>query len=294
VNDLSENVKLRFEQSRETVASPASPPSPVEPVQLDDAETQMRRALGLHEEAPRHRTESERIDPPVRTPDRYGSSIHRRRFVQDGEIPVTVVRRDPGSETLSARTAPTAPSSSRLQRAEMALATELAARDRAERALGEAQALIRDLQTKLGHAELAKDEVARTVAQEREASASLYAAASAHENRLTESLSRASAAEESVRSLQAALADERAMRKTTERALRSAEAGREAAELLLAELSGRGPAPVDPAPAERTQPAPRARVSASAKRTRTVPEVSESEPEPVKWWLTPKPAGKRR
>src|SRR6185437_12255472 len=140
---LSENAKLRFDQLRDAAASPASspsPPLPVESAQLDDAEVQMRRALGL----------------------------------QGGEIPVTVVRRESGPDSPASHVTPTPPSSSRLQRVEIALAAELAARDRAERALGEAQALIRDLQTKLGHAELAKDEVSRVVEREREATASLH------------------------------------------------------------------------------------------------------------------------
>jgi len=297
VNVLSENAKLRFDQLRDAAASPASspsPPLPVESAQLDDAEVQMRRALGLQGGAPRHRPEGERIEPPPRVPDRYGSSTHRRRFVQDGEIPVTVVRRESGPDSPASHVTPTPPSSSRLQRVEIALAAELAARDRAERALGEAQALIRDLQTKLGHAELAKDEVSRVVEREREATASLHAAASEHETRLKDAMTRASAAEETVRSLQAALADERTARKAAERALRTAEAGRDAAELLLSEMTEQSTASIAVRPVEIEAPQLRAKRGRPAKIAKNVPEISESEPEPVKWWLTPKPAGKRR
>ena len=52
--------------------------------------------------------------------------------------------------------APSAPTTSRLQRTEAALAAETIAREKAERSLSETQSVVRDLQTKIGHAELAK------------------------------------------------------------------------------------------------------------------------------------------
>src|SRR5690242_8470169 len=89
---------------------------------IDDVEAQMRRALGLFGGGPRARAEQ-----PHREPNHVrNASPIKRRFVQDGEVPVTVVRRDPDAGSLSA---------SPLQRAETALADEIAARRNAERLL---------------------------------------------------------------------------------------------------------------------------------------------------------------
>ena len=73
-----------------------------------------------------------------------------RRFVRDGEVPVTVIRRDhqPDGE----------PGINRLDAARQAIRSEAMARERAERSLEEAQVTIHDLQTKLAHERLAKDE----------------------------------------------------------------------------------------------------------------------------------------
>ena len=79
----------------------------------------------------------------------FMQGVHRRRFVQDGEVPVTVVRRD-APDAAHPGAAQSGPTSSRLQRVEAALAQETAARERAERALHEAQAMVQALQTKMG------------------------------------------------------------------------------------------------------------------------------------------------
>src|SRR3954468_21943444 len=63
--------------------------------QVDEAELAMRRALGLSGERPRHRADTQRVDTPQRVPDRPAVGLHRRRFAQDGDIPVTVLRREP-------------------------------------------------------------------------------------------------------------------------------------------------------------------------------------------------------
>ncbi len=78
----------------------------------------------------------------------------RRRFVRDGDV--TVVVAQPGSGIGSAHrpTITGAPPVNRLANAEAALATEQAARQRAERALLEAQATIKRLQTQVVHAEM--------------------------------------------------------------------------------------------------------------------------------------------
>jgi hypothetical protein len=78
-----------------------------------------------------------------------------RRFVKDGEVPVTVVRRTHPSEAV-ANVAPTA--SNQLEAARQTIRLQAAATERAERSLNEAQATIRDLRTKLAHERMAKDE----------------------------------------------------------------------------------------------------------------------------------------
>ena len=78
----------------------------------------------------------------------------RRRFARDGEV--TVVLAQPGSGVGSAHrpAAMAAPPVNRLANAEAALATEQAGRQRAERALMDAQSTIKRLQTQVAHAEM--------------------------------------------------------------------------------------------------------------------------------------------
>jgi hypothetical protein len=197
------------------------------------------------------------------------------------------------------------PSQSRLQRTEAALAAETAARDRAERALAEAQAMIRDLQTKIGHADLAKNEALEAARQMREAQAALVTAAEDHAQYQVEADERVRLAEEALEVAQSALSDERSLRRAAERSLRESIAARENAEQLLREMSERAPEPPAPPPAPvpaplptltRRRPGPKVEIETPASRRR--PRVSEpepvAEPEPVKWWLMSKPVAKRR
>ena len=115
---------------------------------LRATEAQMRRALGLQDITP-----SRPLKPTAAAPPPNGKHSPRRRFVRDGDIPVTVVQRD-GHYT-------DGPGASQLEAAREALRLEVAARERAERLLGEAQSAIRNLQTKLAHECLAKDELLR-------------------------------------------------------------------------------------------------------------------------------------
>jgi hypothetical protein len=287
----------------------------------DEAESQMRRALGLLGETPRHRSDIDRQEPASRPGGAFNSGLHRRRFVQDGDIPVTVLRRDPGLDLPANRiAAPVAvPSSSRLQRTEAALAAETAAREKAERSLAETCALVRDLQTKIGHAELAKNEAVEALRRERESIGQSRSETEALQTQLQEARERADAAEDALNECQDQLSSERHSRKATEKALRAAESARDAAEQLVRTLSEEGPqaeeAPragrtaaeqpgYEPAYAEtrRTEQPRRGRAVAepevaavSARRQRHVEAATpEAEPEPVKWWLNTKATPKRR
>lgn len=297
---MSENLKLRLDipagdtlQDRLTRGS--DPGSGTDAGQNDEAESQMRKALGLLGEGHRHRQEQpDRTDPPNRMGDRFNGGLHRRRFVQDGDIPVTVLRREPAHEAPAHRgvaAAAALPTSSRLQRTEAALAAETMAREKAERALLEIQAVARDLQTKIGHAELARNEAIEALRREREAIAQAKADAQSWEERLEEIRAQVTAAEEAARESEEQLSEERHARKAAEKALRTAEAARAAAEQLVRTLSEQAPAPRR---AETTR-TPRAEPEVvAATRRQRAPEVSTEEPEPVKWWLNTKPASKRR
>ena len=119
---------------------------------LRSTETQMRRALGLHN------TSQARAIPPPATPTASTSHPQRRRFVRDGEVPVTVIRRDQG-DTSGANT---------LEATRQALREQVAVKEHAEHLLQEARATIHDLQTKLGHERLARDEAVQRADGERQ------------------------------------------------------------------------------------------------------------------------------
>jgi len=292
VNALSENVKLRLDTFHEKMEHPPESAVPSEPSHLDDAEAQMRRALGLNGGFNRPKPEPERAEPAQRSAERFGFNSHRRRFVQDGDIPVTVVRRDGPAEHSGPRATTPAPASNRLQRIEGQLAVEAAARATAERALAEAQAAVRDLQTKLGHAELAKHEALEQTRREREATAALRASANEQAVLRQEAEERAQKAEQTAHTLQLDLSNERTARRAAEKALRAAEDAQTAAEALVRELSDQSSTVPEPvAPVSRR--APSIAAAASPSRRKPVP-VTEAEPEPVKWWLNTKPGSTRR
>jgi hypothetical protein len=252
---------------REQLPSSASAPP------MDDAEQQMRRALGLYGDTPRSRPESERSESGQRAGGGGGfmQGVHRRRFVQDGEVPVTVVHPGGGQQ---------GPTSSRLQRVEAALVAETAGRDKAERALHDAQATVQALQTKMGHNDLAKSEAVAASKRHLEELVTVREELAASAERLREVEERVRDAEEELSNLRGDLIEERRARKLAERLLR--EATEEPA------LAGAHEEAVAHAPLERI-PARRGRPPAVH-----APEP-EDESEPVKWWLLPaKPAVKRR
>jgi chromosome segregation ATPase len=104
----------------------------------------MRQALGLHD--------GPSSQPPPNPTLTMPNGLHpqRRRFVRDGEVPVTIIHRDQHQDGASA--------GNQLDAARQALRSETTLKERAERLLEEAQATIRDLQTKLAHERLARDE----------------------------------------------------------------------------------------------------------------------------------------
>jgi hypothetical protein len=132
---------------------------------------QHRRCPTRHDRADGHPDPAEHDDLSGSGRFRFSSSLDkpRRRFVQDGEVPVTVLNARPrhGSDPLGMPR----PGSSPLERAEAAeaaLEAERSARETAERQLREAQATILDLRTKQGHAELARREEDAATAAARE------------------------------------------------------------------------------------------------------------------------------
>jgi hypothetical protein len=113
----------------------------------DASEERMRAALGLgrRSEAGGH--------PPQQT---HGGNTHgsdpnrqRRRFAQDGDVPVVVLGRSRDGE---------AAQDSRITALETSLQSERVARLKAERELETCQTTIQSLRTKLAHAEMAMDE----------------------------------------------------------------------------------------------------------------------------------------
>jgi hypothetical protein len=103
--------------------------SPSDESCLRDAEAQMRRALGLDENSAPVGERPQPTSPPV------DQRFQRRKFVRDGQGPVTVVRYSNGQDR------------DQLEAARAALRSLATAKERAERLLTDAQATIKDLET---------------------------------------------------------------------------------------------------------------------------------------------------
>ena len=180
--------------------------------QPDDAnlratEAQMRQAIGLRSDAP----DQPSSDLPVTQAS--GSHPQRRRFVRDGDVPVTLVHRD--------HHVAGEPGTNQLDVARQAIRAETAARELAERSLNEARITIRDLQTKMAHEPLAKDEALAIVRRvETEARAAVQAVHSAEAELVATRLARQNAED--------ALAEALEARQETEGRLRAMIAARRA------------------------------------------------------------------
>lgn len=279
---MNDQLKPQAEQGHRMSLPRESAQTPASGAPLDDAEQQMRRALGLFGDTPRPRQEPERTETPRNLGGGFLPGAHRRRFVQDGEVPVTVVHRATPEHAASGQAAPT---SSRLQRVEAALAAETAARERAERALHETQVALQALQTKIGHNELARNEAIAAAQRSRDELVTLREELTAKTEALTEAEARANDVEADLRAARAELTEERRGRKLAERLLREA----------TEEAAARAAEPSPPPPLvlhvdDESHAKPR------RGRPRAVPPPAQAEEqEPVKWWLLPaKTVGKRR
>jgi hypothetical protein len=181
--------------------------SPQDDARLRATEAQMRNALGLRGNTPLRSTAG---SPTTST---SGIQPPRRRFVRDGEVPVTVIRRDHQPDV--------EPGTNQLDAARQAIRSEAMARERAERSLEEAQVTIRDLQTKLAHERLAKTEALEAAQR----------AATAEQ-----------AVQQTIQSVQSELMVERLALRNTEDALAEAQEGRREAEGRLRQAIAAGQA----------------------------------------------------
>jgi hypothetical protein len=154
---------------------------------------------------------------------------------------------------------------------------------------------VRDLQTKIGHAELARTEAVETLRREREAMTQLRLDAAQAQEQLQQALADGQAAEQARKIAVDRFNSEQLARQRAEKALSQLEAAREKVEARVA-------IPQQPDLIEWTPPAPVAAVKRSsdsatvspAIRRRRAAEPAATEQEPVKWWLNTKPSAKRR
>jgi hypothetical protein len=114
--------------------------SSADELRLRVTEAQMRRALGPRDQAS--------LASEPRPPSAPGgrAHAHRRHFVRDGEVPVSVVHHDDGGGT------------NKLDAARQALREQIAAREQVEQLLQEARATIQTLETELEHERIAREE----------------------------------------------------------------------------------------------------------------------------------------
>ena len=202
---------------------------------LGAAELQMRRALGLRE--------ASAMSPPTHSPNPSNGPHQRRQFARDGDVPVTHIHSDSGGRL------------QQLDAVRQALKQQTAAREETERLLGDARNTIRDLETKLGHERLARDEVTQRIEAERQQ------------------------LEELLTAVQEELATERAMRARAQRERDDAVVATQTAQQRLRQRT-----PVNapaPAPISSSHPPPRRR-GRPPKVARQ--DVAPDDSEIVEWW----------
>lgn len=235
----------------------------------------MRQALGLAAGRPgqarQPRPEPQLPKSGSGPSDRSSGTRPRPRFVQDGDVPVTRVGRPRQREA----DMPAVPSLNRLAVAEAALATERAERETAERSLQEVRATLRDLQTQLGHTELARREASEAARAAQDGMEVLRTEFQQREARLHDEL----AAERMAR-----VAAERAARVTAEASLHDVVVSRAPAEQgSPAALATKH---IPASQATLTKRTTKAAAAGSAKTARrAAPAPKQREPPPVKWWL---------
>jgi hypothetical protein len=280
-NIVSDNEKPNFETARTTLALTSESTSASDPMQA--AEARMRRALGLDGEQLRTRPPQERVDGSQRPAERFSTPGHKRRFVHDGEVPVTLVhglvsgRREHPDGNGGARGGANGQPTNRLEVAEAALAAEIATRERAERAFQEAQATVHDLQTKLGHADLARLEAVETLRRERESMAGLRAS-------LQEAEDQATAARQAQEAAERALAELREHRATQ---------SEEVADLPPRPRRGRRPRSETLAAADVAAATTTTTPRKGPGRPRATEAGPAREPKPIRWWLASRAKKKR-
>jgi hypothetical protein len=115
--------------------------TPTEELRLRATEEQMRRSLGLRQGS----------SSPARFTNSETHQHKRHQFVRDGDVQVEILHGHHGSRV------------NQVDAARQALQAQTAARDEAERLLTEARHTIHDLQTKLGHERLAREEAVQRV-----------------------------------------------------------------------------------------------------------------------------------
>jgi hypothetical protein len=195
----------------------------------------MRRALGLRQGS----SPSGQVLSNVPHPQ-------RRQFVRDGDGPVEVLHGPDNSSRVN-----------QLAATRDALQAQTTAREEAERMLAEARHTIHDLQTKLGHERLARDEVVQRV----------------------ESAKRD--VEQKLAADRQELEAERSLRMTTARARDQAIVGRQSAEDRLRQAKG---ARKDVRRAKAVAPAESPAAAPQPRRRGRPPKVPQDDTAVVDWW----------
>ena len=236
-------------------------------LRLRATEAQMRRALGLGQE---QASTPQRETPP--SSYTFVAHPHRRRFVHDGEVPVSIMHHDDGI------------GSNKMDTVQQALREQIASREHAEKLLQQARVTLQDLQTKLAHERMAKDEAERRAEDERHAIEDMLAAERAARQQ----------AEQERDGVEARLREVMARRETpnrprgpvaAKRGVRSGETGAASRSGIMDDDGEKSTTvtgseitslTVKPSGSEATMKQPR--------RRGRPPKVSQPEPEFVEWW----------